>query len=120
MLRAVKKNYVKKVGRKQKQPNDWCRTVRYRKMEAAAPLVVPESVQAAASAQAPLGGAGSEEERIVLSGTTTEMEVRAFIMSKAVRNDRTSSLYGWLSGLDAEKEGLNIQKNCDHRKVSVA
>ena len=59
-------------------------------MEAAAstPMGVADSVEAAASA--PLDEARSEEQRIVLSGTTTEDEVLEFILSRAARNDKKS------------------------------
>ena len=68
-------------------------------MEAAAstPMGVADSVEAAASA--PLDVARFEEQRIVLSGTTTEDEVLEFILSQAARNDKKSSLYAWLVGL---------------------
>ncbi len=68
-------------------------------MEAAAstPMGVADSVEAAASA--PLDVARSEEQRIVLSGTTTEDEVLEFILSQAARNDKKSSLYACLVGL---------------------
>ena len=87
-------------------------------MEAAASaaLGVADSVQAAASA--PLDWAGSEEKHIVLSGTTTEKQVIDFIKSKAVRGDKSSSLYAWLVGLNPEKDELNIQKKPAHRKVT--
>ena len=65
-------------------------------MEAAAsnPMGVADSVEAAASS--PLDVARSEEQRIVLSGTTTEDEVLEFILSQAARNDKKSSLYAGL------------------------